>query len=130
MLEDAAGTCITSGGRFLGTTTNNVAEYEALVLGLEIARDRGISDLVVYSDSELLVRQMNGIYRVKHPNIKPLFERATALRASFSSLDVRHVPRAENAHADELANLAMDAAADVGDTGECGQRPAQGMLFE
>lgn len=130
VLEDDAGTCIASGGRFLGTTTNNVAEYEALLLGLGVARDKGVTHLVVFSDSELLVRQMNGVYRVKHPNMKPLFERAQALAKSFVSLEVRHVPRAMNAAADELANRAMDEQCDVGSVGECEPGPTQGILFD
>jgi ribonuclease HI len=93
---------------FLGRTTNNVAEYEALLHGLRFALDRGARAVRVYSDSELLVRQLAGRYRVKSPGLVPLFREAQALLARFESARVSHVPREENREADALANKAVD----------------------
>jgi len=124
VLETPAGEHISGGGRFLGVVTNNVAEYEALLWGLEVAAVKGVTDLTVYADSELLVRQINGVYKVKHPNMKPLYARACELMRSFKRVDVRHVRREDNTEADLLANAAMDARDIVGDApapGECGQ---------
>lgn len=115
VLSDAEGTRICGGGRFLGETTNNIAEYEALLWGLQCARSRGCETLTVYSDSELVVKQLNGVYRVKHPNMKPLYARACALLGQFRDVRVVHVRREENAEADALANQAMDARTTVGD---------------
>jgi ribonuclease HI len=91
----------------LGITTNNVAEYEALVRGLEHARRLGVERLQVYSDSELLVRQMNGEYQVKNPGLRPLFERAQALVRQFAQVTIRHVPREQNKRADALCREAL-----------------------
>lgn len=102
-------------GRFLGTTTNNVAEYSALIWGLETAAAHGARTLEVRADSELVIKQMNGVYRVKHPNLQPLHARARRLATAFERTAFTHVPRARNKRADELANLAMDARASVGD---------------
>jgi len=109
------GEVICQGGRFLGETTNNVAEYEALIWGLENVQALGFAEVTVYADSELLVRQVNGQYRVKNEGLKPLFARARDLTRSFSSIDVVHVRRESNAAADRMANEAMDARAFVGD---------------
>jgi len=92
----------------LGRATNNVAEYEALILGLEEARRRGIQRLDVRMDSLLVVRQMQGLWKIKHPGLKPLALRAGALLAGFPQRTIEHVPREENSHADRLANLAVD----------------------
>ena len=92
----------------LGRRTNNEAEYEALLHGLDLARRHGADRLVVRSDSELLVRQMTGEYRVKAVHLKPLVERARALASAFASVRFEAVPRARNAEADRLANRAMD----------------------
>lgn len=94
----------------LGRATNNVAEYEALILGLEEAKRRGIDRLDVRMDSLLIVRQMQGLWRIKHPGLKPLALRAGALLAQFPTRTIEHVPRDENAHADMLANRAVDGA--------------------
>lgn len=93
---------------FLGVTTNNVAEYTALVEALEAAREEGASRLDVFSDSLLLVNQMNGVYRVKHPNLIPLYQKAIRVARGFSSFSVSHVRREQNREADQLANEAMD----------------------
>jgi ribonuclease HI len=94
----------------LGSTTNNVAEYTALVRALEKAAELGATRLQIHSDSELLVKQMNGEYRVKNENLKSLFEEAKALVRRFAEVTIRHVPRAQNARADELCNAALDGA--------------------
>lgn len=115
------GETVCRGGRFLGVRTNNVAEYEALISGLECALALGYDDVTVYADSELLVRQMNGQYRVKNANLRPLFEAATALVARFRTSRICHVRREQNAEADALANEAMDRRCSVGDA----PRPAE-----
>ena len=92
----------------LGETTNNIAEYEALVRALEHARKLGARRLRVFSDSELLVRQMTGEYQVKNEGLRPLFEQAAALRRQFEVVTIRHVPRAQNSRADRLCNEALD----------------------
>ena len=94
----------------LGTATNNVAEYTALVEALDHAHQLGLRRLDVFSDSELLVRQMNGDYRVKHPDLKQLFDEAQSLMRHFDRVHFTHVRREFNKEADRLANLAMDEA--------------------
>lgn len=93
----------------LGTATNNVAEYTALLAALEKAGQLGIKSLHVFSDSELLVKQMNGEYRVKNPDLQALYADAQTLRKHFDSLTVTHVRRDQNKRADELCNEALDA---------------------
>jgi ribonuclease HI len=107
-LLDAEGGQVASWHRYLGVATNNVAEYQALILGLEGALDLGVSELLVRLDSELLVRQLQGRYQVKSPHLKPLYEQARALVRRFASVKFQHIPREQNAIADRLANLAMD----------------------
>jgi len=128
VLEDSSGAVVRCGGRFLGSVTNNVAEYEALIWGMETALDQGVSRLKVCADSELVVRQMNGIYRVKNEGLKPLFARAQALVRRFGSVEIVHVRREQNVAADELANAAMDGCTTVGD-GVDPENPAQPPLF-
>jgi len=94
----------------LGETTNNVAEYRALLLGLERARALGATQVDVVTDSELVAKQLTGEYRVRHAALKPLHAAALEALAAFGSWSVRTVPRAENAHADALVNQALDAA--------------------
>ena len=107
-LMDADGDALYELGEFLGRCTNNVAEYTALLRGLTAARDLGAAQLSVKSDSELLVRQINGIYKVKSPDLKPLYEKAMSLIRVIGKVTVSHVYREGNTRADELANLAMD----------------------
>ncbi|HZL06878.1 MAG TPA: ribonuclease HI family protein [Coriobacteriia bacterium] len=114
VLVSEAGDELAAAGRYLGETTNNVAEYEALLAGLCAARAVGADELLVRADSELVVKQMRGEYRVKHPNLKPLFVRAQELVRGFALVRFEHVRRAENARADGLANDAMDCQGDVG----------------
>ena len=100
-------------GRFLGTMTNNEAEYSGLLAALEWAHAEDVQELHVLSDSQLMVRQMNGQYRVKSPNLKPLFETARQRARGFSRFVIEHVRREGNVEADRLANLAMDARGPV-----------------
>lgn len=93
----------------LGIATNNVAEYTALIRGLEAAADLGLMHLTVYSDSELVVRQMTGEYRVKHPDLRPLYLEAQARLKEFSSVTIIHIPREANTRADALCNEVLDA---------------------
>jgi len=93
----------------IGQATNNVAEYRALLLGLERVQARGATEVEIVGDSELVARQLTGAYRVKHPAMKPLYQEAMARLAGFESWRVRTVPRAENARADALVNQALDA---------------------
>jgi len=94
--------------QYLEVTTNNVAEYQALLLGLKAARDLGVRRLRVFADSELLVRQLNGQYRVKAPHLLPWWRLAQNELQNFETYTISHVPRAENRLADELANQAID----------------------
>jgi ribonuclease HI len=88
-----------------------VAEYRGLLLGLERARALGASEVDVVNDSELVARQVNGVYKVKHPDMKPLYARAMEALRGFERWSIRSVPRAANAEADRLVNEALDAAA-------------------
>lgn len=94
--------------RYVGETTNNVAEYQALILGLEEAIQHQATHLNILLDSQLLVRQIKGEYRVKQPHLQPLFQKAKQLLAQIPQWEIRHIPREENTEADRLANLAMD----------------------
>jgi ribonuclease HI len=94
----------------LGVTTNNVAEYRGLIAGLEAALEVGADTVEVRLDSELLVRQMNRLYRVKNAGLKPLHDQAQRLQERFNRIEFKHVPRAQNKLADALANKALDQA--------------------
>ena len=94
----------------LGVVTNNVAEYRGLLLGLDRARALGADEVEVVNDSELVAKQVNGEYKVKHADMKPLHAAATKALAEFGRWRVRSVPRAQNAAADALVNQALDAA--------------------
>ncbi len=109
-LLTAAGDVVEELADFIGTATNNVAEYQALIAGLEIALDRGVQRLDVFLDSELVVRQVNGQYKVKDAGLKPLHRQACLLLSRFHEVDVKHVRREQNADADALVNRAIDAA--------------------
>ena len=93
---------------YLGQKTNNQAEYEALLLGLRELKKYKVKDLTIRADSELLIKQLKGEYRVKHPNLIPLFVEAKKYLASFSALKLEHVRREQNEEADALAKLAID----------------------
>ena len=93
---------------FLGTATNNVAEYSGLLEALAVAENEGADDVEIISDSELLVKQMLGSYRVKHPNLVPMHRQARTLASRFGRFSIRHTLRAGNKDADRLANAAVD----------------------
>ncbi len=97
--------------KFLGSVTNNVAEYSALIVALESAHRFGIKRLSVMADSELVVKQVKGLYRVKSPDLRPLYERVMALSSSLIFFEIAHVRRERNAEADSLANEAIDTRA-------------------
>lgn len=97
------------GSRYLGRATNNEAEYHALLDGLEAARQLAPERLDVLLDSELLVRQLRGLYRVRSARLLQLWRQARELLAAFSRVEIRHVPRTANRHADALANQVLDA---------------------
>lgn len=107
VLVDSSGREVFAAKAYIGETTNNVAEYRALVLGLTEAAAFA-SDLLVQCDSELVVRQVNGEYKVKNTQLKELIARVSALASGYKSLEVRHVPREKNSRADEVANEAID----------------------
>jgi dinuclear metal center YbgI/SA1388 family protein len=109
-LMTAAGDVVEDLADFIGRATNNVAEYQALIAGLEIALDRGVERLDVFLDSELVVRQVNGQYKVKDAGLKPLHQQACLLLSKFHEVDVKHVRREQNAAADALVNQAIDAS--------------------
>lgn len=111
VIRDDEGKLLKEISECLGHSTNNVAEYTALIRALEEARALGARRVAAHSDSLLLVKQMSGEYRVKHPNLKPLHARAQALAAGFEEFRFRHVPREENREADRQANLALDRQA-------------------
>jgi len=104
-------------GKFIGRATNNVAEYQALITGLREARKLGAKQIQIRGDSELIIKQMRGEYRVKHPDLKPLYEEAYHLFHQFDEARIEHNLRHKNALADKLANLAMDKRRDVTDAG-------------
>lgn len=104
----ADGTPVAGFGDYIGETTNNQAEYRGLLAALEWARDQGVRRLLIHSDSQLMVRQMNGEYRVKAAALKPLFHEAKRLAAQLERFRIEHLRRHENEDADRLANLAMD----------------------
>jgi ribonuclease HI len=95
---------------YIGEATNNVAEYRALLLGLELARDLGADEVEVINDSELVARQIGGEYKVKHAGLKPLFIEAMRTLREFDGWSVRAVRREHNERADELVNAALDEA--------------------
>lgn len=107
-VTDAQGTEVASLYGYLGRATNNVAEYQALVQALRYAHTRGATRVRVFSDSELVVRQLSGEYKVKHPDMKALHSEASSLLRGFREAEIAHVPRERNKEADRLANRALD----------------------
>lgn len=110
VLEAEDGTVLAAHGEAIGVATNNVAEYRALIRGVERARELGADELEVVNDSELVAKQINGAYKVKHAAMRPLYLDAMAALGAVGRWTVRSVPRAANAHADALVNAALDAA--------------------
>jgi ribonuclease HI len=110
VVSTPAGEVLDEAAITLGTATNNVAEYRGLLLGLERARALEATEVEVVNDSELIARQVNGVYKVKHPDMRPLHAEALRALEGFERWTVRTVPRAQNADADALVNQALDAA--------------------
>ncbi|HUR86622.1 MAG TPA: reverse transcriptase-like protein [Solirubrobacteraceae bacterium] len=112
VLSTPGGEVLDEAAEAIGVATNNVAEYRGLLLGLERARELGATEVEVVNDSELVAKQVNGVYKVKHPDMKPLHAAARDALRRFESWSMRSVPRAQNADADALVNQALDAARD------------------
>jgi ribonuclease HI len=110
VVADASGEVLEERARLLGTATNNVAEYRALLLGLERAHALGATEVEVVNDSELVAKQVRGLYKVKHEAMRPLHREAMAALREFERWSIRSVPRAQNADADALVNAALDGA--------------------
>jgi len=108
IIRDPRGEVVAKLKKYIGRSTNNVAEYYGLIAALDYAQQHAIRALRIESDSELLVRQMSGQYKVKSPELKPLFERARKMALTFASFKIDHVYREKNAEADALANEALD----------------------
>ncbi|MFQ6036952.1 MAG: phosphoribosylglycinamide formyltransferase [Sedimentisphaerales bacterium] len=122
ILSDPAGTRLQAKAFFIGRTTNNVAEYTAIIKALQTAKEIGAKELTVFSDSELLVRQINGKYKVKSEQIRPLFRQAVDLLGEFENWKVQHITRQKNKETDKLVNQALNLERDVEDTNGHGLR--------
>lgn len=109
VVSDSDGAVLDELGERIGAATNNVAEYRAVLRGLQRARELGANEIEIVNDSELVARQLTGAYRVKHAAMKPLYLEAMAALREFDGWRVRTVPRAQNARADALVNEALDA---------------------
>jgi ribonuclease HI len=104
------GELLAQASELLGVATNNVAEYRGLLLGLRRASELGATDVELINDSELVARQLSGVYKVKHPDMRPLHAQAIAALRVFEHWSIRSVPREQNAQADALVNAALDGA--------------------
>jgi ribonuclease HI len=111
VVSEPDGTVIDEVAERIGVATNNVAEYRAVLKGIERAQALGAGEVELIGDSELVARQLTGAYKVKHPSMKPLHAQALAALSGFDRWRIRTVPRAQNARADALVNAALDAAA-------------------
>lgn len=112
VLRDGDGEVLEKVGEKIGEATNNVAEYRALLRGIQLAREHGAGELELIGDSELVVRQVEGRYKVKNAGMKELYDEAVRALRGFDSWSIRHVRRAENADADRLVNEALDGVLD------------------
>jgi ribonuclease HI len=110
VLSTPEGEVLDEANELLGVATNNVAEYRGLLLGLARASALGADEVEVVNDSELVAKQINGQYKVRHPDMRPLYEQALAALGTFQRWSIRSVPRAQNAQADALVNQALDSA--------------------
>jgi ribonuclease HI len=108
VLIEPGGQVVAKLGKYLGTHTNNYAEYMGLLIGLKHAKSLGAKEIEIFADSELLIRQLGGRYQVKSPSLRPLYEEAVKLLNDFSRVKLVHVPREMNAEADEMSNRAID----------------------
>lgn len=113
IIKDEEETTLLEKARAFGPATNNVAEYQALLLGLEAAATLRPTHLTIRSDSELLVRQLAGQYKIRAPNLKPLHREAMQKLDPFDSVEIQHIPRSQNAEADKLCHKAMEKARQV-----------------
>jgi len=111
VLVDEAGTVVREISAFLGISTNNVAEWSGLIAGLQAALEMGVDEIDVRLDSELVVRQLSGAYRVKQPHLQPLHAKAKSLLRNFANSHVAHVRREQNKEADALVNQVLDTHA-------------------
>jgi ribonuclease HI len=117
VLFDAAQRVVDQASKYLGSTTNNIAEYEGLLLGLALAQAQGVQELKIKLDSELVVKQINGEYKVRHPGLKTLYKKAKSRLQSFRRWELAYVPREENTLADSLVNMAIDRGLETGWSG-------------
>ena len=108
VIKDEKGKLVASISRCLGATTNNQAEYRAIIAALEKAVSLGARQVTLYSDSELVVKQINGLYKIKQAALRSLYQEVVRLTGALESFKIAHVPREKNAAADELANKALD----------------------
>jgi ribonuclease HI len=108
ILYDEHQKIIASNSRYLGAATNNIAEYQGVLIGLALARQGGVECIHLHLDSELVVRQIMGEYKVKHPGLRPLWEQVKRELLHFKQWQVGHIPRSENQEADRLVNKTMD----------------------
>jgi ribonuclease HI len=111
VISDADGGVLDELAEQIGVATNNVAEYRALLRGLERAAELGAREIQIVNDSQLVARQLTGAYKVKHPSMKPLYQQAIGALSGFDRWQIRSVPRAQNARADALVNAALDGTA-------------------
>ena len=107
IIKDEQGKLITSISQPIGQATNNQAEYRAIIAALENAISLGASQVDIHSDSELVVRQIDGRYRVKNAALKPLYQRVKQLQSQLKGFTITHIPRQQNIEADSLANMAL-----------------------
>jgi ribonuclease HI len=110
ILKDPDGTTLLERARAFGPATNNVAEYQAIILGLEMAAELKPRRLTIRSDSELMVRQLAGQYRIKAPHLKPLYNQVMRLLKPFENVEIEHIPREKNTEADKLSKIAVEKA--------------------
>jgi len=108
VVSEPEGETVATVGETIGEATNNVAEYRALLRGLELAAEHGAREVQVINDSELIARQVTGVYKVKHPAMRELHRQALASLQEFDSWSISSVPRSQNAEADALVNEALD----------------------
>lgn len=111
LIFDTNNNLIKLGGKFLGISTNNMAEYEALLFGLKSAQKLKIRDITCFLDSELVVQQLNGKYKISNLKLKEIYEKIISMKNEFKSITFSHVKRESNMHADSLVNIILDANA-------------------
>ena len=124
------GTPLESFGKYIGRHTNNVAEYYALIAALDFAAANSIKRLRVQSDSQLIVNQIKGLYKVKHPDLRPLHERAKKMAAGLEAFTIQYVPREQNREADAAANAALDNTSGVKPAFGFEQKPAPKIVAD